>query len=251
MNKFDVFISYSSKDKTVADATCAAIESAGFRCWMAPRDITPGMEWGEAIVDAIDNCRVFVLIFSSDANDSPQIHRETERAVNRGVPILPLRIEDIVPTGAMAYFVDDVHWLDAIMPPLEDHLTRLAQSIGALLGSSGDTAATPRVPVQPGSKNRAEPPGMATPPNFAASSNEPATSSSIRETAIQIFCWVVLVTFASLEALFIIGSVADWTAPDRTSIVTDLFGFVFLLVPALLALRYIMKSRSKAARDRQ
>ncbi len=34
---FDVFISYSSIDKTTADAACNALESAGIRCWIAPR----------------------------------------------------------------------------------------------------------------------------------------------------------------------------------------------------------------------
>jgi hypothetical protein len=249
MNKFDVFISYSTKDKTISDATCAALESAGIRCWIAPRDITPGMEWGEAIVDAIDNCCVFVLIFSSNANDSPQIHRETERAVNRGIPVLPLRIEDIVPTKAMAYFVDSVHWLDAMTPPLEDHLTRLAQSIRALLESNGDTTAALRVPIQADSKNLAEPSGIATPAYFVASSNRPAASSSRREMAIQILCWVVLVTFACLQALFIVGTVVDWDKPDRASIVGDLFVTILFLAPALFALRYIMKSRSRVARN--
>ena len=50
---FDVFLSYSSKDKTTADAACAALENTGIRCWIAPRDIIPGMDWGEAIVNAI------------------------------------------------------------------------------------------------------------------------------------------------------------------------------------------------------
>ena len=69
----DAFISYSSRDKTVADAACAALEASGIRCWIAPRDIMPGVEWGEAIIDAINHCRAFVLIFSANANESPQI----------------------------------------------------------------------------------------------------------------------------------------------------------------------------------
>lgn len=44
----DVFISYSYHDKNVANAVCSAVESAGIRCWIAPRDVLPGMEWGEA-----------------------------------------------------------------------------------------------------------------------------------------------------------------------------------------------------------
>lgn len=67
---FDTFISYSSKDKTTADAVCAVLEQAGIRCWIAPRDIRPGGEYGGAIIEAIDQCRVMVLIFSSGANSS-------------------------------------------------------------------------------------------------------------------------------------------------------------------------------------
>src|SRR5215471_14417961 len=103
MMSFDVFISYSSKDKTTADATCASLENAGIRCWIAPRDIRPGSEYGEALVDALDHCRAMVSIFSASANTSPQIRREVERVVSRGIPVVPLRIEDIAPTKSMAY----------------------------------------------------------------------------------------------------------------------------------------------------
>jgi len=58
---FDAFVSYSNKDKTAADATCAVLEGAGVRCWIAPRDLTPGGEYGAAIIEAIDQCRVMVL----------------------------------------------------------------------------------------------------------------------------------------------------------------------------------------------
>ena len=132
----DTFISYSSKDKTAADAACAVLERAGVRCWIAPRDIRPGQEYGHAIIEAIDQCRVMVLIFSADANDSRQIHREIERAVSKGVPIIPLRIEEVVPTRSMEYFLGAIHWLDALTPPLEKHLQQLAEAVKALLQST-------------------------------------------------------------------------------------------------------------------
>src|SRR6202162_285120 len=143
MMKFDVFISYSSKDKVTADAACAALEHAGIRCWIAPRDIMPGSDWGESIMDALDQCRVMILIFSTSANASPQIRREIERVVNRGIPLLPVRIEDIVPTKAMAYFMGPVHWLDALTPPLDQHLHRLAEVARSMLqpnAKKGDDA---------------------------------------------------------------------------------------------------------------
>src|SRR5208283_5420050 len=74
-----------------------------------------------------------ILIFSANANNSPQIRREVERAVNKGVTIIPLRIEDIAPAHSLEYFIGSLHWLDAITPPLEDHLRRLADSVKALL----------------------------------------------------------------------------------------------------------------------
>ncbi|HTU53395.1 MAG TPA: toll/interleukin-1 receptor domain-containing protein [Acetobacteraceae bacterium] len=129
----DAFISYSTHDKAVADAACAALEAAGIRCWIAPRDITPGAEWGEAIIDGINHCRVMILIFSASANDSPQIRREVERAVSKGVPIIPLRIQDIAPARSLEYFIGTVHWLDALTPPLESHLRRLGETVKSLL----------------------------------------------------------------------------------------------------------------------
>jgi hypothetical protein len=130
---FDVFISYSVHDKLTAQAVCATLESNGIRCWIAPRDIMPGSEYGDAIVDAINQSRALVLVFSSYANQSPQIRREVERAVSKGLPIVPLRIEDIAPTQSLEYFIGAVHWLDALTPPLEHHLQRLAEAVKVLL----------------------------------------------------------------------------------------------------------------------
>jgi hypothetical protein len=132
---FDVFISYSANDKTIADAACAVLESEGIRCWIAPRDIQPGTEWSAAIVSAMDQCRGMVLIFSSNANSSRQVRREVERAFNKNIPVLPVRIENVPPTESLAYFMDSVHWLDALTPPLEKHLRTLAASIKRLLNS--------------------------------------------------------------------------------------------------------------------
>ena len=89
----DVFINYSSKDKPISDAVCARLEGAGVRCWMAPRDVLPGTDYGGAIVEAIRSARVMVLVFSAEANGSRQILHEVERAVNADVPVVPFRVD--------------------------------------------------------------------------------------------------------------------------------------------------------------
>lgn len=142
----DVFISYCSEDKPIADAVCATLEASGTRCWIAPRDILPGVDWGEAIIDAIQESKAMLLVFSSKANASQQIKREVERAVNRGIPLIPVRLDDAAPSKSLEYFISTPHWLDALTPPLESHLQRVAQAVKALLqrlaGNNGaDTSA--------------------------------------------------------------------------------------------------------------
>ncbi|MGD0906557.1 MAG: DUF4185 domain-containing protein [Candidatus Acidiferrales bacterium] len=146
----DVFVSYASGDKAVADAVCATLEAHGVRCWIAPRDVLPGIHYGEAIIDAIHECRIMVLVFSSKANLSGHIPKEIERAVSQGITIMPMRIEDVVPAKSLDYFIGSVHWLDAITPPLEVHLQRLAANVKTLL--SRDVHAVnpvPRAPIAP------------------------------------------------------------------------------------------------------
>ncbi len=134
---YDVFISYASKDKIVADAACARLEAAGIRCWIAPRDIVAGTSYGEAIIDAIHGAKIMVLVFSSSANSSGHIPKEVERAVSNGVPIIPFRIEDVAPGKSLDYFIGSVHWLDAMSPPLESHLDNLAATVQKLLPRTG------------------------------------------------------------------------------------------------------------------
>lgn len=129
----DVFISYSSKDKTVADAVCATLESRKIRCWIAPRDVPPGKPYAASLVNAISDSRVFVLVLSEGSNQSSHVLREVGEAVDNGVPILPLRIEDVEPSQEMRYYIKSIHWLDAMTPPMEQHLEKLAGSVQALL----------------------------------------------------------------------------------------------------------------------
>jgi hypothetical protein len=100
---------------------------------MTPRDILPGMNYGQAIVRAIAGSRILVLIFSARSSTSPQVLREVERATSKGVEILTFRIDDIPVPDAMEYFISSSHWLDAYEPPVQPYLTRLAQVVASLL----------------------------------------------------------------------------------------------------------------------
>jgi hypothetical protein len=147
----DVFVSYSTRDKPVADALVSRLEQANIRCWIAPRDVMPGQVWAEAIIEAISSSRLMVVVLSGAANESPQVLREVERAVASGAVVIPFRIESVEPTGAMAYYLAGEHWLDAMNPPLESHIGRLVTVAGALLEreplSGAAEVAAPAPPV--------------------------------------------------------------------------------------------------------
>ncbi|MDD1678128.1 MAG: tetratricopeptide repeat protein [Methanomicrobiales archaeon] len=136
----DVFISYSSRDKPIADAVCATLEARSIRCWIAPRDVLPGTNYPRAIVEAIDGSKVMVLIFSSHSNTSPHVVRELTHAVSKGVIIIPFRIEDIQPSKDMEYLIGIPHWLDAMTPPVEGHIGVLGETVATLLRTTQRTA---------------------------------------------------------------------------------------------------------------
>lgn len=130
----DVFISYSSKDKAIADAVRSALIARDIACWTAVEDILPGAQWEEAIIDAIADSQIMVLILSSQANLSNHVKREVHHACEVGVAIIPFRIEEVMPAKALAYYLSSVHWLDAITQPLERHLPNLVEKVLLLKG---------------------------------------------------------------------------------------------------------------------
>lgn len=128
-----VFIGYSLEDKLVADAACAALEAQRIPCWIAPRDILTNDDSGEAISDMLAKCHIVLLIFSSNAVDSPEVRREIDWAVSKGKIIVPLRIDDIPGSDTFKFSHGKTHWLDALTPPLEVNLNQLCDTISRLL----------------------------------------------------------------------------------------------------------------------
>ncbi len=129
----EVFVSYSSKDKAIADAVVASMENNGIRCWYAPRDIRSGDDWGKAITMAVEGSKLFLLIFSGHANQSQRVLDELNLAISCEIPIIPFRIENLEPDGAMRLHLTSRHWLDAFDPSWENNLQKLIHTVSASL----------------------------------------------------------------------------------------------------------------------
>ena len=130
---YDVFISYSSKDKHVVDALCHYLEEKQIRCWYAPRNILAGQHYADAIVNAIQNVKIFVVVCSKNSLGSKYVSKETTVAEDSEKIIIPFKIEDcsIVGTGLQLH-LSDKQWIDAFPEPNEA-FEELTETINALL----------------------------------------------------------------------------------------------------------------------
>jgi hypothetical protein len=129
----DVFISHAYKDRSVAEAICEKLESAGLRCWMAPRNISAGEDWTKAIRNAIESARALVLVFSDNANGAPHIEREIANAFYTGRAIISFRLTTALPRREFLFYLSDARWYDAASQPAEQHLEILAAGVNGLL----------------------------------------------------------------------------------------------------------------------
>ncbi|MDR3235948.1 MAG: toll/interleukin-1 receptor domain-containing protein [Prevotellaceae bacterium] len=126
--EYDVFISYSSKDKMIADQICEAAENAGLICWMAPRNVTPGKKYAAEIVEAIRNSSVMLMIFSESSNKSEHVENEIDIAFNEGKTIVPFRITDTEMSNELKYYLGKKHWVDGTPEP-EKYFEKLVEQI--------------------------------------------------------------------------------------------------------------------------
>jgi hypothetical protein len=127
-----IFISHSRKDILIAEAVCTGLENNSIRCWIEPRDILYGEDFPKSIINAIDKSKILVLIFSAYANSSPHVICELSRAVEKGIIIVPFRIEPTPMTKSMEYLIGLSYGVDAIIPPMEIHIEELVRRISIL-----------------------------------------------------------------------------------------------------------------------
>lgn len=129
--KHNVFISYSSIDKEVANAICHYLEADGIPCWIAPRDIEGG-DWAGSIMKGIQKSDVFVVILSVNSIPSPEVVKEVTEATRVCQYILPFKIDEEMLDDRMRYHLGPVHWLDAVTPPMEARIGELKERIISL-----------------------------------------------------------------------------------------------------------------------
>lgn len=137
---YDLFISHASENKDIADKIVEKLEGLGYKCFIAPRDIRTGEEYAGEIVRGISNSAAVVLVFSKQSDQSGYVLREINSAVSRNKSIMPLRIEDFLPSEAMEFYLGPAHWLDAFPEIMNQHLEKIANMVETIKYKSGATS---------------------------------------------------------------------------------------------------------------
>jgi len=139
---FDVFISYARRDEEVVTQFTDALRRAGLRVWMDSA-IRFGAEWRASITDAIGRSRLMLLVHSSRAQQSAEVAKEVAVASSLKLPIVPVRIEDAAPRGALLYEMARLHWIDCF-PATQQRIETIALAVVDLLKAGADPGASRR-----------------------------------------------------------------------------------------------------------
>jgi TolB-like protein/tetratricopeptide (TPR) repeat protein len=139
-----VFVSYASQDTEIANTVCRELESRGIRCWIAPRDVAPGALYADAIVRAINEAKVLLIVLSQSAVASAHVGREVERAASKHKQIIALRIDAAPLSPALEYFLSESQWIDVAALGMPGALVKLKEAVGqeSTMASSANPGAS-------------------------------------------------------------------------------------------------------------
>ncbi len=129
-----VFICYSSKDEKIALGVVDFLEAEGLDCWISARDVPPGENYQETIVHSLEKSKGIVFLFSESSGTSGEIKKELSLAAAYKMPVFPLRLSPILPTGALRYELATRQWID-MFPDREQALGKLADTIRNVLSA--------------------------------------------------------------------------------------------------------------------
>lgn len=132
----DVFVSYASQDADVANAVVESLERQGIKCWIAPRNVTPGLQYADEVKGAINGAKIVVPVLSQHAIDSRHVGREIERGSSMQRRIIGLRTDAVPLTRSFEYFLNRSQWIDVAAMGMPGALAKLTQAVGQILAPS-------------------------------------------------------------------------------------------------------------------
>lgn len=131
--KYDIFISYSRKDISVADRICAALEKQKINYFIDRRGIGGGMEFPSVLAEAIQNSQIMLFLASRNSYDSKFTKKEVTFAFNEKPSgcLLPYIIDNSELPTFLRFTFSDINIRTMEEHPIETVLMRdLCQLLG-------------------------------------------------------------------------------------------------------------------------
>jgi TIR domain len=108
-----------------------ALETQGRRCWIAHRDIPPGVpSWAEPIVTAIAGSRLVLVLLSAHSIPSVEVLREVTIAADEKIPLLPVSLDATPLSPGLRYFFAAGQRLDLAQAAPAEQLRRILPAVG-------------------------------------------------------------------------------------------------------------------------
>lgn len=105
------FISYSSREQSVADSMRNVLIQNEIETWMAPYNIPVGGKYSASITSAIKNCYCVILILSNISQNSEHVSREIDLAIKYKKNIIPIKIEKFDLNSEFEYYLSNVQFI--------------------------------------------------------------------------------------------------------------------------------------------
>ena len=130
-----IFVSHAGADFDAAREVVRLLRAAGMQTWIAPDDVVSTASWPEQIADAVSSCSALLIVMSDASSASSHVAREVTLAVESEKPLIPVRIRDVAPAGALRYLLAIAQWIDAFPGRLADHGARMLGGVREALAS--------------------------------------------------------------------------------------------------------------------
>lgn len=131
--KKEVFISYASPDKAVAHEIVEYLEKKSLSCFVAPRDVDPGMTYASNLMHAINNCDVIILIASNAMNNSEHVLNEVDVIVAKRKILIPFFIEDFEMNDDFRYYLGRTQRIIAYPGLISSYFLKLYDALSQIL----------------------------------------------------------------------------------------------------------------------
>jgi hypothetical protein len=131
---YDVFISYSNKDRQIVHKYAKFLEDYGYKVWYDVKGLYGGAKFAGEIADAIEASKLFVFFSSENSNKSEWTKGEIFLAQKYNKQILPVRIDDSEYEKSVMIVLLPLQYIVCKNGVYEESLEELQSAISRFIG---------------------------------------------------------------------------------------------------------------------